>query len=190
MLCVTCHKTPINDNGDVKTFPVTFRQFGLKSFSHRDHLNPAKMKNEKLPSCAFCHQFDATGNRASYPSHPQCYSCHEHQADSKKGTCGTCHTAADESLKYASLSGRATKEYKFFHGNHFKVSSIQKVCTRCHSLNQDATPTQVDVVQFEPVRDNIAHNSSCWQNGCHVSAKELACAKCHVTPPVKIQIGT
>jgi hypothetical protein len=189
-LCWTCHKLPLNSNADTRPFPQ-LSQFGLRSFSHRDHLNPAKLSKEsKVPTCEFCHKFDSSENKAGFPSHPQCYACHAHEPEAKKGACDTCHAAPDVSLKYATETGRATTEYRFYHGNHFKVASIQRVCSKCHTTNPAAAPNEVDVLQFEPIPDKIAHNSSCWQSGCHVSKNEQRCSKCHVKPPVQIQISS
>lgn len=187
-LCSTCHVTPLNDQGDTRRFAARSSQFGLKEFSHATHADPKKMpKDVPLPACLSCHKFNNAALKTSFPSHPECYGCHEHQAGQKKGTCDSCHSFVVSALRYSHAPGDATNKFKFTHENHFKAQSVQKVCSRCHKVIQNAAATQVDVSQIRTIRvGNKPHQTDCYQSGCHNTQRELNCLKCHITPPVKI----
>ena len=172
-LCAGCHKTPIEAEPQLISFPGRLKQLGLKGFSHRDHMNPEKMPagTEKL-SCASCHRFGGRGVEASFPRHAECYSCHTHQAGEKLGECATCHTERAASMTY-SAGGSAYSLYNFRHGTHVKRTT----CDRCHRTSEPASKTSSDILQISTARGQ-RHNSTCFT--CHSRAKENVCSKCHV----------
>jgi hypothetical protein len=157
-------------------------QFGLKEFSHKQHLNAAKMPaGTAVPKCESCHQFDNSLIQASFPAHPQCYSCHTHQPGEKLGGCTTCHANQSVALKFNKGTGNAATLYNFTHGGHFKQGSIQRNCDKCHHL-LDRDPQRPDILQISTARGQ-RHTSGCWT--CHAQAHEPVCTKCHVKgPPV------
>ena len=172
-MCIVCHTSPVDAQGTRISFPAKMSEFGVKGFSHKDHMNPEKMKGEgEVQRCDACHQF-SNGVNASFPSHQQCYSCHIHQASQKLGECGVCHVDTKESLKFTKGTGTALSLYNFKHGSHIKSAS----CDRCHRQTEKASKeARPDILEISTARGQ-RHTSACWS--CHVQAKESVCTKCH-----------
>ncbi|HEV8485733.1 MAG TPA: hypothetical protein VGV87_19475 [Blastocatellia bacterium] len=174
-LCAGCHKMPLAAQPELISFPARLRQLGLKSFSHRQHLNPDASKwpagSEKL-KCEACHG-SATRLETSFPKHPQCYSCHTHQAGEKLGECGVCHSDRTIALKYNPGPGPASTLYNFKHDPHTKRAS----CDRCHALTATSAKVAPDILQINTARGQ-RHNSTCFT--CHNRTKETLCTKCHL----------
>jgi hypothetical protein len=174
VLCAGCHKMPVDAQAQMISFPAKLKQLGLKGFSHRQHLN---LDPGKLPAgiatlkCDSCHRLDR-GAQASFPKHPECYSCHTHQAGEKLGECSVCHTDRTLSVKYSPGFGTPTSLYNFKHGAHTGRAS----CDRCHGLTK-ATGKTSDILQISTARGQ-RHNSTCF--ACHSRVRETVCTKCHV----------
>ena len=172
-MCVVCHKSPVDAQGTRISFPAKMTEFGIKGFSHKQHMDAKKMAGEtETPKCSTCHQ-STEGAASSFPNHQQCYSCHVHQANQKLGECGVCHADTKLALKYTRGTGSALSLYNFQHGPHTKKAS----CDRCHRQTETA-PKQVRAdIQTISVGRGQRHTSACWS--CHVQAKESVCTKCH-----------
>jgi hypothetical protein len=78
----------------------------LFDFSHKLHLG-AKGKVTQVVGarvdCKLCHQFDARGEKATFPAHRECSTCHSMPdikprlaADSKNEDCLGCHTSVEQ----------------------------------------------------------------------------------------------
>jgi len=179
-LCIVCHQLPLEAQPKLAAFPMRVTQFGLKEFSHKQHLDPAKMPTgTAVPKCDTCHQFDSGLIQASFGGHPQCYTCHTHQPGEKLAGCGACHADQTVALKFINGAGGASALYNFTHGGHFKQASIQRNCDKCHHLI-DREPQRPDILEINTARGQ-RHTSGCWS--CHVQAHEPVCSKCHVKGP-------
>lgn len=178
-VCVVCHSSNHPSKDDVKAFPMTLGQFGLKGFSHKNHLDAGKMPaGTAVPKCSDCHKFDAQFVQASFPDHPQCYSCHTHQPGEKLATCQTCHIDRAQAMNIRKGTGPAKALYNFTHGGHFRQASVGQDCQKCHHLAATAASGNLpDIGQINTARGQH-HTSACWS--CHVPAKEPLCSKCHV----------
>jgi hypothetical protein len=188
-MCEVCHTTPVDAKGTLIEFPKKQSEFGLKAFSHRQHGNADKMKDQEaaaaggVPACDKCHTFDQAKIVASFPHHPECYACHAHQANQPTqvgqatktlGDCGTCHVKKDQALAFNRGTGPAFSLYNFRHGPHLAKSGD---CSKCHKTTDvPETPTRADIAEINVARGQ-RHHSACWQ--CHVPAHETACTKCH-----------
>src|ERR1044072_6362165 len=129
-MCVVCHKSPVDAQGTRMSFPAKMNEFGVKGFSHRQHMDAKKIAaagETETPKCSICHT-STEGSSASFPDHQQCYSWHIHQANQKLGECGVCHANAKVALKFTRGTGSALSLYNFQHGPHTKKAS----CDRCH----------------------------------------------------------
>src|SRR2546423_5383143 len=133
-MCEVCHTTPVDATGTRIEFPKKQVEFGLKGFSHSQHGNPEKMKDQMadmpngVPDCSKCHAFDQAKIVAGFPHHPECYACHAHQAtqatqatptaqttQKQLGDCGTCHVKKDQALAFSRGTGPALSLYNFRH---------------------------------------------------------------------------
>jgi hypothetical protein len=174
-VCVVCHTEPVDAKGTLTTFPARFEEFGIKRFSHRDHMNAEKMRGqiEGAPRCDACHRFDGRGVKASFPGHAECYSCHAHQTNQKLGACDVCHALKAEAISYSPGLGAALSQYNFRHGPHLGKAT----CDRCHKIADAAASRRSDILEINISRGQ-RHQSMCWS--CHVQARESVCTKCHI----------
>jgi len=182
-LCATCHPARQILDASLKTqvlpFPNQLHQFGVRAFSHRDHMDDAKMSPAPAGyGCAFCHASGASLAAKTFPAHAECYSCHVHQAGQKFGRCQDCHAPTGESLVFAHDEGTATRDYNFLHSGHTKHKDGTAIaCATCHNLTAEA-PKVSDLARLEPTRGE-QHKSACWGT-CHIQKEETRCGKCHV----------
>lgn len=173
-LCAVCHKTPVEASAELISFPSKLKQFGLKGFSHRSHLEPDRYGDDTgAQRCDLCHRFDGRGIEASFPRHAECYACHAHQAGQKLGECSACHAPAAVALKYTPGVGEPFRLYNFKHASHVKQAS----CATCHRSVEAASEARADIQQISTARGQ-RHKSACWS--CHTQAREPVCTKCHI----------
>jgi hypothetical protein len=176
-LCIVCHNMKA---GLVKPPLLSFpklSQFGIRGFSHRDHMDRSKMPaGTAAPECTSCHRFDSRGIQVSFPSHPECYNCHTHQAGQKLGECSTCHADVAVAAKFR-RGLQALALYNFKHGSHMKQPSVGGRCQVCHRLAEPVPKREPDILEISTSRGQ-RHNSACWN--CHVRQRETVCTKCHV----------
>lgn len=172
-LCATCHPAKEILDASRKTrvlpFPAQLHQFGVGAFSHRAHTSS---------DCGTCHTGGAGIAAKSFPAHPECYSCHEHQAGQQFGHCQDCHAPTNESLVFSHAAGAAGRDYNFHHSGHTKRKDGAAIaCATCHALTPEA-PKVSDIAMQEPARGQ-KHQSTCW-GACHIQKEETRCGKCHV----------
>lgn len=194
-MCEVCHTTPVDAKGTLIEFPKKQTEFGLKRFSHSQHGNSEKMKGQMadmpggVPECSKCHTFDQAKIVAGFPHHPECFTCHAHeampsgqanppaqpaQAAQKLNDCGTCHVKKDQALAFSRGTGPAFSLYNFRHGPHLAKNGD---CGKCHKATDAAAqPARADITEINVARGQ-RHHSDCWD--CHVTAREAACTKCH-----------
>lgn len=169
-MCSVCHKLPLEAEARLTDFPSKMREFGVKGFSHKQHLSlPAGMQPL---NCDDCHHV-SRGGEPSFPRHPECYSCHTHEAGQKFGDCGACHIGAAVAMKYDRGFGTGYTVYSFRHSSHVRRAR----CDRCHRTTE-APPgeARADILQISTARGQ-KHSSGCWS--CHAKARESVCTKCH-----------
>jgi hypothetical protein len=182
-LCVGCH--PANhvldafDKTQVLAFPRELKQFGVSAFSHRVHMDDAKMTSHPEGyGCQSCHTGGLGTTAKNFPAHPECYSCHEHQAGQKFGRCQDCHALIENSLAFSHVEGAAARDYHFLHSGHTKRKDETPIaCAACHELRPELKKVS-DIARMEPMRGEH-HTSSCW-GVCHTQKAETRCGKCHV----------
>ena len=156
-MCVVCHKSPVDAQGTRISFPAKMSEFGIKSFSHKQHMDPKKMEGEsEVPKCATCHK-STEGAAASFPNHEQCYACHAHQANQKFSECGVCHAGSKIALKFTSGAGSALGLYNFKHGPHAKKAS----CDKCHRQVETAPKQVLADIQTIRAGRGQRHTSAC-----------------------------
>lgn len=174
-VCVVCHVEPVDARGTLTKFTDSFEEFGIKRFSHRDHMDAEKMRGqmEGGPRCDLCHRFDGRGTEASFPGHVECYSCHAHQAGQKFSACDACHAVKSQAVSYSPGFGAASSQYNFKHGSHTGSAT----CDRCHKTTE-AAEGKSDILEISVSRGQ-RHQSMCWS--CHVQAREPVCGKCHIS---------
>jgi hypothetical protein len=175
-MCIVCHKTPLEQQPKLIAFPTRLVQFGIRGFSHRTHMDAAKMpQGSQIPRCDSCHKTVQGGLQVGFPRHPECYGCHSHQAGEKLAECTTCHAGVSEAMKYRTGSSGAFSQYNFKHASHVAKAA----CARCHGTTAVAasSPTRPDILKISTARGQ-RHKSACWS--CHVQAREPVCTKCHI----------
>ena len=174
-LCVICHVVPVDTQGQLISFPEKLNEFGIRGFSHKTHLDSAKMPEDvDAGKCDRCHRFDSAGVNATFPAHEQCYSCHAHQAGEKLSECRVCHAETPVASKGNRGLGSAFRLYNFRHGSHINKAD----CSRCHKAAGTGENAQRPDIMEISTASGQRHNSACWS--CHVREREAVCTKCHL----------
>jgi len=196
-MCTSCHSGAApTSSADLLPYPFYQKKRAmLFEFSHAKHIDPLGRVDPVThirADCSFCHQLDAKGVYATFPTHPQCAACHSKPGmkpflspDSVTADCRGCHTPEEiENPGYTKqrrmiaphvVSGTWV-DVEFSHASHFKFRDEYKLnCTTCHSGIVRSTnlasldlPNMVDCV------------------GCHQTSKALPatyrmsnCHSCH-----------
>lgn len=106
--CTVCHTTVAEDQlPEMRSFPNYNKPSAiLFDFSHKLHLGPKGKVTQVVGArvdCKTCHQFDAAGDKASFPTHRECSICHSMPeikprlaADSKNEDCLGCHASSEQ----------------------------------------------------------------------------------------------
>ena len=200
--CGQCHSTfPPFSNEDLVPFPFFKKKRAiLFDFSHNLHVDPGARVDGKTgfrADCTFCHQFDLQGVFASFPSHPQCTSCHQNEniapnltPQSDTADCRGCHNPEEienpgftkERVMIADhvVSG-VHVNLRFSHVAHFKVKDKYNLdCTTCHhaipqstSLADLTLPQMLDCVE--------CHDTD---KGLEAEFRMSNCSNCHVDTQV------
>jgi len=106
--CTVCHTNLTTDQiPELRGFPNFNKPSAiLFDFSHKLHLGASGRVARTVGAtvdCKLCHQFDAKGERATFPAHRECGICHSIPdikprlaADSKNDDCLGCHTSVEK----------------------------------------------------------------------------------------------
>ena len=186
--CQLCHTWPIGPGAVTAIdFPNQMKQFGIKEFSHRDHLDRSKMPSSHPElTCDSCHRLAGGTIQVGFPGHAECYTCHTPEDQKAGGDCGVCHGGKEQAIPFRTRTRLAFLKFGFQHSSHLKQRQIAGDCTKCH---QSVSPvglvdTAGDISGISP-RFGMRHSSRCWT--CHVQEKEPTCTKCHREgPPLSI----
>ena len=107
-MCEVCHTVPVDAKGTLIEFPKKQSEFGLKGFSHRQHGDPAKMKDQMAdnpagaPDCSKCHKTAEAAQPAraditeinvarGQRHHSDCWDCH---VTARESACTKCHRSS------------------------------------------------------------------------------------------------
>ncbi|MEQ1642241.1 MAG: cytochrome c3 family protein [Pyrinomonadaceae bacterium] len=172
-MCTICHKDLDSVPPGMNEFPREFNESFNMKFDHADHDSGA---GRPPAGCASCHQSAGAGKTipSGFRAHNNCYTCHT--AESKIGSCSTCHEIAPYNRTQQS---RYVFRAVFTHGDHGSVS-----CADCHSVvaraPQGRQVTNITASQHNGGTNNcvMCHNGSraFGGNGPNDFAN---CARCH-----------
>jgi len=153
--CATCH-----DNVGQNQMP-TLRKFPnynkgeaiLFDFSHRLHLHRKQKVTQVVGGrldCKTCHDFEPGGEKATFPGHKECATCHSQPdikprlaEDSKNQDCLSCHTSREQNNpNYRKVrrfivdvgDARSGRDLKFSHAKHLTDDrNVGITCDTCHA---------------------------------------------------------
>jgi hypothetical protein len=140
--CQNCH-TEVNprQKGATKMQPYPergFRRVLASEFSHRTHLDNAKMDSAVgfHVDCADCHGRDKTSKDPVLPGHAECARCHAEKDSARKaanmGDCANCHPKRDIDLVRGRLFIK--QDLIFAHSDHVTDQGGSPIrCDTCHS---------------------------------------------------------
>ena len=176
-MCAICHDKLDAVPPTTKTFPATFIEGFNMKFDHEAH---TRGKGRPAEGCNACH--DPRGPGKSIPSgigaHANCYACHT--AESKIGSCVTCHE-----LKPYSRTPQSRYVFKsvFSHATHGPGQGVS--CDDCHSIRPGASQgNQVTTIIPDEHCGQISNTCANCHNGSRAFSGRnmydmLSCARCH-----------
>lgn len=170
-MCSICHTSV---PPAMLEFPKKFKESFNVKFDHGDHDSGAGRPPE---GCASCHRPAGPGRSIpiSFQAHANCYTCHT--AESKIGSCNTCHAVGPYSRTPQS---RYVFNAVFSHGDHSGVG-----CADCHSVRAGA-PQGRQVSNIEPNQHGCGSVNNCAT--CHNGSRAFSgddplnmasCVRCH-----------
>lgn len=173
VMCSICHGDLGSNPPPVKAFPTKFTEGFNMKFDHGAHDNG---KGRPAEGCASCHESAGAGKTipAGFQAHATCYACHT--AESKIGSCSTCHELAPYSRTPQS---RYVFKAVFRHGDHAGVG-----CSDCHSVRPGASQgrqvTNISASEHNGAGFNCAmcHNGSRAFSG-NDPLNFASCSRCH-----------
>lgn len=180
IMCTICHSSTDVTAADPKMrpFPVKFAEGFNMKFDHGDHDSGEGRPPE---GCASCHKSAGAGKSIpiGIQAHANCYACHT--AESKIGSCNTCHALAP----YKRTSPSAYNfRYIFRHDDHSPRQGVS--CNECHNVSPGAPQgRQVSNISIRqhltPAGSNCAqcHNGRRAFSGNNTSDMN-SCTRCHL----------
>jgi Cytochrome c7 and related cytochrome c len=197
-ICAQCHTQFPPTGDDLYPFPrYQKKRLIVFQFSHALHVDPQGRIDARTgfrADCTFCHHFDAKGDYATFPSHPQCAACHakpgmkpQLSANSTTADCRGCHIPEEiENPGFAErrfiaphvVSGKYVN-LRFTHLAHFKFREQYHLnCTTCHYAIPHST--SLETLELPKMIDCVE---------CHDTSKVLPaqfrmtnCQTCHIDP--------
>lgn len=123
--CARCHRTDAHERR-AKSHAELARPNGTIAFDHARHLSMREINGQ----CVGCHAGVVSDGKPSLPPMKQCFSCHEHDAEWKRGECTPCHDRAELVRIVPQTFARHAGS---FVRNHGKVAAEQtQLCRSCH----------------------------------------------------------
>ena len=176
VMCSICHNDLRSVPPTMKSFPVRFREGFNMKFEHSAHTRGAGLPPE---GCASCHRPAGAGKTIpiGIQAHANCYSCHT--AESKIGSCNTCHEIAPYRRTPPS---RYVFRAVFSHNDHTSRQGVS--CADCHSIRPGA-PQGRQVTNIA-AREHSGPGGNCAD--CHNGSRAFGgngpndfanCARCH-----------
>ncbi len=170
-MCAICHT---EQPPAMLEFPKRFKEGFNVKFDHGDHDNGEGRPPE---GCASCHKSAGPGKSIpiTFQAHSNCYACHT--AESKIGSCSTCHELGGYSRTPQS---RYVFKAVFSHGDH-----AGNACNECHSVRPGA-PQGRQVTNIEANQHNCGSVNNCAT--CHNGSRAFSgddvlnmasCLRCH-----------
>jgi len=178
-ICSNCHDGISATRPLAKSFPER-QTFGME-FKHQTHA-VVDASGKKRADCSSCH--NASGTRATFPGHKECYVCHKAPDQvrpgerSPDGNCGVCHTTTGN-RKPLSAGGPAYK-YRFSHQTH--LAKLGNRCDECHKVLGEGAVEVSQPKLSEHRGAGFANSCGSCHNGKRAFGGEIEhdqCARCH-----------
>ncbi len=178
-VCARCHTRDAKEAMAVlETVPE--RATGPIRFDHDQHLALKKIQGQCVP----CHAGVVEPGVAKIPAMKKCFTCHEHEAQWKKGVCAPCHArqALTKTMPKTFLrhdegfvrhhSTQATQQKQLCQSCH-----SESQCDSCHDVSQNLT---IEKRQPERIERKFVHRGDfVARHAIEAQSQASKCARCH-----------
>lgn len=178
-LCERCHQRDLGRVTQVLHVEPP-RPYGAIGFDHDRHLAMAGIEGQCIP----CHAGVVEAGKPNIPPMAQCFTCHEHERQWRRGECTPCHREADLRRTLPVTFLRHDSTFARRHGTEAAQQAhlcqschAQADCDGCHDLSQ-ALP--VERRRPEKVEASFVHRGDFMtRHALEAEAQPSACLRCH-----------
>ena len=178
-LCAQCHR---DEGHSVRAVldAQPARVSGEIHFNHDQHLTMKSLAGQCVP----CHAGVVEPGRSTLPPMNQCFSCHEHEQQWKRGECVPCHVQADMERTLPQTFLRHDQNFSRVHGQLARQQ--QQLCQACHSQAQcddchDLSQTlSIEKRQPERIDRRFVHRGDfIVRHAIEAESQPARCQRCH-----------
>lgn len=178
-LCASCH-TRDRDAAERVLSATPARPYGKIQFDHDRHLKLSRLNGQ----CVDCHRGVVDAKTPNLPPMAQCFSCHEHEAEWRRGECTPCHTQADLKRITPQTFLRHDQSFAKHHGQQAmqeqqlcRSCHAQQDCQGCHDTSQDLS---VERRRPEALDASFVHRGDFMtRHALEAQAAPARCQRCH-----------
>lgn len=177
-LCDRCH---VEDRARVHRVlaQTPERRAGDIHFDHGTHLRMPQVAGQCVP----CHAGVVEGG-GKLPAMKECFSCHEHEEQWKRGECAPCHERQDLVRSLPRTFLRHEGDFARHHGDEAVQSTAlcrscheETDCNDCHDVTQGMT---VERRRPEKVDRSFVHRGDFLaRHGMEARSEPSRCVRCH-----------
>jgi hypothetical protein len=178
-ICASCHRDEAHEVMRVlDTEPA--RASGEIRFDHDQHLAMKSLQGQCVP----CHAGVVTPGKSTLPPMSQCFSCHEHESEWKRGVCVPCHVQADLTKTLPKTFLRHDQGFARRHGQLAQQEKqlcqachSQASCDECHDVAQDLS---IERRQPERIERQLVHRGDFMvRHSIEAQSQPARCVRCH-----------
>ncbi|HEY6558719.1 MAG TPA: cytochrome c3 family protein [Polyangiaceae bacterium] len=178
-LCAKCHRDDAHEIRHVVR-PPPERPYGTIAFNHLKHLKMSGIRGQ----CVSCHAGVVDASEPRVPPMAQCFSCHEHEQQWKRGQCTPCHEPREVRKILPETFLRHDRGFSRRHGvlamqekALCQSCHTQAQCDDCHDVTQDLT---IERRRPERIERQFVHRADfVTRHAMEAQAQPRRCASCH-----------
>jgi hypothetical protein len=177
--CTNCHRGDAHEALAVLSSKAE-RPSGPIRFDHDQHLKLSELKGQCVP----CHAGVVEADKPAMPPMSQCFGCHEHEDEWKRGVCTPCHSRADLSRTLPKTFLRHDEAFVRHHGAQAAAESqkcqschTESDCNACHDASQTLS---IERRRPEKIEKRLVHRGDFMvRHAIEAQSQSARCVRCH-----------